>query len=103
MNLDAARTLASFVVAAFAVSAASPGPALAQAPELTFQGGWSSGPGAGEDDAETGWGLVRVGWGDLVQLRAGGFELQSIKALDLFPGTFHVECVATLARSPSPA
>jgi 23S rRNA (uracil1939-C5)-methyltransferase len=39
---------------------------------------------------------------DLVQLRAGGFELQSIQALDLFPGTFHVECVATLGRRSSP-
>ncbi len=36
---------------------------------------------------------------DLVQLRTGGFELQAIEALDLFPGTFHVECVATLNRT----
>ena len=38
---------------------------------------------------------------DLVQLRSGGLELQSIQALDLVPGTFHVECVATLARRSS--
>jgi 23S rRNA (uracil1939-C5)-methyltransferase len=33
---------------------------------------------------------------DLVQLHEGGLELRRIEALDLFPGTFHVECVATL-------
>lgn len=36
---------------------------------------------------------------DLVQLRAGGFELRRIEALDLFPGTFHIESVAELVRA----
>lgn len=72
MRPDPARSFAALaaLAAAFAFPAASPGPALAQAPELTLQGGWSSGPGEGGVDAETGWGLVRLGWGDRIQLRA---------------------------------
>ncbi len=35
---------------------------------------------------------------DLVQLRERGYELQDVEAFDLFPVTFHVECVAGLRR-----
>ncbi|CAN5269154.1 TRAM domain-containing protein [soil metagenome] len=35
---------------------------------------------------------------DLAQLRAGGYELQSLRAFDLFPHTHHVEALGVLTR-----
>jgi tRNA/tmRNA/rRNA uracil-C5-methylase (TrmA/RlmC/RlmD family) len=36
---------------------------------------------------------------DLKELAANGYQLQSLRAYDLFPMTHHVECVAVLAHS----
>ncbi len=38
---------------------------------------------------------------DLRLLVAGGWALEGLRALDAFPMTHHVECVATLSRSRS--
>jgi tRNA/tmRNA/rRNA uracil-C5-methylase (TrmA/RlmC/RlmD family) len=38
---------------------------------------------------------------DLALLIAGGWRLENLRAFDAFPMTHHVECVATLTRTPS--
>jgi 23S rRNA (uracil1939-C5)-methyltransferase len=40
---------------------------------------------------------------DLRRLLEGGFHLVEVQPVDLFPQTYHVECVALLDRSASPA
>ncbi len=40
---------------------------------------------------------------DLGLLTAGGWHLEDLRAFDAFPMTHHVECIATLTRSPSPS
>jgi len=45
-------------------------PAIAGAPELTIQAGGSSATGADGASSDLRWGLLRVSWGDRLQLRA---------------------------------
>ena len=40
---------------------------------------------------------------DLKILCAGGYQLDEVASLDMFPQTHHVECVALLSRSESPS
>ena len=39
---------------------------------------------------------------DLSRLAAGGFSVTSVEPMDMFPQTYHTECVATLVPSDSP-
>ena len=40
---------------------------------------------------------------DLAHLAAGGFTITSVEPMDMFPQTYHTECVATLVPSDSPS
>jgi tRNA/tmRNA/rRNA uracil-C5-methylase (TrmA/RlmC/RlmD family) len=68
----------------------------------------SAGPAPGQDSRASGSGQIRrIAYvscdpatlaRDIALLRAGGWNLEALRAFDAFPMTHHVECLATLTR-----